>query len=84
MNQPRAITGDIACLTAADQSDAMFCLYRLHVIQSSPHPDRAAVAAIESRIERLTGSCPVAQIPLSLASVRGSLSDRGSLSEPRP
>jgi hypothetical protein len=49
--------------SVADMSDVMFCLYRMNVLKTSPNPDRAAIAAIASRMKRLAGTCPEVGLP---------------------
>jgi hypothetical protein len=54
---------DSSCRSVADMSDAMFCLYRMNVLKNSPDPDRAAIAAIASRMKRLAGTCTDVGLP---------------------
>jgi hypothetical protein len=54
---PNANT-DSPCISPADLSDARFCLYRMNVLKTNPNPDRAAMAAIASRMKRLVRSYP--------------------------
>lgn len=54
---------DSPCSSVADMSDAMFCLYRMNVLKTNPNPDRAAIAAIASRLMRLAGTCPEVGLP---------------------
>jgi hypothetical protein len=52
------VNTDSPCISSADLSDAMFCLYRMNVLKRNPNPDHAAMAAVASRMKRLARSYP--------------------------